>query len=168
MVKTLIWLHHTIGLFRNSCSEYLSRELDDKPLQMMMWFDGILQGISADKVESFQPQKWCFVPMRKGDLIILVHWGGGDFTESSWWLQRFFIFTPTWWNDPIWQPYYSSGLFNHQLVFNDFLVIFVSGQLGKTPSQTGPRKQTKIPEFFGWRTWKLNFRDAMEFGRVFN
>ena len=29
---------------------------------------------------------------------------------SRWWFQIFFIFTPTWRNDPIWQPYFSNGL----------------------------------------------------------
>ena len=29
---------------------------------------------------------------------------------SGWWFQIFFIFTPTWGNDPIWRAYFSNGL----------------------------------------------------------
>ena len=28
----------------------------------------------------------------------------------SWWFQTFFIFNPTWGNDPIWRSYFSNGL----------------------------------------------------------
>ena len=30
--------------------------------------------------------------------------------SSWWWFQRFFIFTPTWQDDPIWRAYFSDGL----------------------------------------------------------
>ncbi len=29
---------------------------------------------------------------------------------TRWWFQIFFIFTPTWGNDPIWRDYFSNGL----------------------------------------------------------
>ena len=29
---------------------------------------------------------------------------------TRWWFQRFFIFIPTWGNDPIWRAYFSNGL----------------------------------------------------------
>ena len=29
---------------------------------------------------------------------------------ARWWFQTFFIFTPTWGNDPIWRAYFSIGL----------------------------------------------------------
>ena len=29
---------------------------------------------------------------------------------TSWWFQTFFIFNPTWGNDPIWRAYFSNGL----------------------------------------------------------
>ena len=29
---------------------------------------------------------------------------------SGWWFRIFFIFTPTWGNDPIWRAYFSNGL----------------------------------------------------------
>ena len=32
-----------------------------------------------------------------------------DSTESGWWFQILFIFTPTWVNDPIWRAYFSKG-----------------------------------------------------------
>ena len=31
-------------------------------------------------------------------------------SRSKWWFQIFFIFTPTWGNDPIWPAYFSDGL----------------------------------------------------------
>ena len=33
---------------------------------------------------------------------------------TGWWFQRFFIFTPTWENDPIWLFFFQMGWFNHQ------------------------------------------------------
>ena len=30
--------------------------------------------------------------------------------ESGWWFQRFFIFIPTWGDDPLWRAFFSSGL----------------------------------------------------------
>ena len=44
---------------------------------------------------------------------ISILWEGGGCqydTLSRWWFQTFFIFTPTWGNDPIWRAYFSNGL----------------------------------------------------------
>ena len=38
-----------------------------------------------------------------------------DMRVTRWWFQIFFIFTPTWGNDPIWRAYFSDGWFNHHL-----------------------------------------------------
>ena len=37
--------------------------------------------------------------------------------SSRWWFQRFFIFIPTWGNDPIWLKIFQIG-WNHQLELN--------------------------------------------------
>ena len=37
--------------------------------------------------------------------------------SSRWWFQRFFIFIPTWGNDPIWLKIFQMG-WNHQLELN--------------------------------------------------
>ncbi len=34
---------------------------------------------------------------------------------SGWWFEIFFMFTPTWGNDPIWRAYFWDGWFIHQL-----------------------------------------------------
>ena len=36
--------------------------------------------------------------------------------STSWWFQRFYIFTLTLENDPTWRAYFSNGWLNHQLV----------------------------------------------------
>ena len=39
---------------------------------------------------------------------------------SSWWFQIFFIFTPTWGDNPILTNIFQMGWFNHQLVINAY------------------------------------------------
>ena len=43
---------------------------------------------------------------------------------AGWWFQIFFIFTPTWRNDPIWQLYIFKMGWNHQLVCESWVFIF--------------------------------------------
>ena len=43
------------------------------------------------------------------------------------WFQVFFMFNPTWGNDPIWQAYFSKGWFNHQLASNLDILNHIDG-----------------------------------------
>ena len=42
-----------------------------------------------------------------GNLEIMKFW---KLSSAKWWFQIFFIFTPTWGNDPIWRAYFLDGL----------------------------------------------------------
>ena len=76
---------------------------------------------------------------------------------SRWWFETFFIFTPTWGNDPIWRAYFSKGLkpptsfriiLDHKKLYETFhvrrLLLFshsiISGQFITTCSRRGHPK----------------------------
>ncbi len=52
-----------------------------------------------------------------GDLVFLKRkkFLGESEIIARWWFQIFFIFIPTWRNDPIWRAHFSNGWLNHQL-----------------------------------------------------
>ena len=73
-----------------------------------------------------------------------------------WWFH-FFIFTPTWGNDPIWWPHFFKwGWFNHQLV-SAFRRFFVAG----------PRPRGKASVLEIRQIWAISMKRWEENSKVF-
>ena len=93
-------------------------------------------------------------------------------TLSRWWFQAFFVFTPTWGNDPIWLIFLQMG-WNHQTVKFGVHILygpFVTTPLYQTPSlsvsQIRPSAVTTnlrnhpMPEIPSDPVWKENMLKA--------
>ena len=70
---------------------------------------------------------------------------------SGWWFQIFFIFIPTWGNDPIWWAYFSKGLKPPTTCFS--LCFFGSEKKTVGLKSSLPQKETKA-DFFKFPTPK--------------
>ena len=64
--------------------------------------------------------------------------------KTGWWFERFFMFTPTWGNDPIWRAYFSKGWFNHQLEKLGFLVVGFGGVIDNHIYPTSREQKKRV------------------------
>ena len=91
------------------------------------------------------PRNW-EIPQKNRPIL------GGGFKM----FQIFFIFTPTWGNDPFWRAYFSDGWFNHQLAYiMGSYVFFSSPRIPRLNTIFIPWPRTRTVSHCGWwNTWK--------------